>query len=633
MIPAYSSPTATPTDATLFSDPLNPANKYFLTRYEIATMKLGAGPVRRVSFEPIASGFQLIVCLADTTPPEVSKGTARLDVATSYLISASLQNRVLTWALAAGQAESDGTLKLTLALTDFNSGNLLHAAMTDPAAQAKLIIRRDVVVVMPPVMMMMVMGMDGPPMHMPQQMGPRTITLDTALPFTFSEDLDANVFARLRGTGTGAQPAWNVDRVNWNGRPHTYYQSVNQPDEVYFLPDAFKIGRDTERPRAPALSVSTNGEDIGSVTLTLQYFAEPVWDPQRIQAAAPILQQRFSLSAPPSLAPFGTTNTKLTLNLPSADTTSPPTLTEQKNTVIDLASCIKGSVTLGLAQFRQVYAALFDEVSEILSGVVTVTADADTAAIPFVARANDFAGDLLDIETSIDTRSNTLVSVLRNAIESPIHVEALQGVITKGGTPIASFISTLTPTMPLDLAPAPPNAPMSSQSGLTVTLSPAPEHPTQLPQVLDSTCAPLFDFGKLHVVPDAKAIWRAIMQNQVVGPVSRQITVKLPAATLKPPASGANAPAPGDTVMAVQVVFDNGQTANFDSSQPADSAEFLNQSVKLSVPIKDFVLGESDTNTYHYRIDVVTGAGIRKGTPITDNRDPLYLDTSYIVRG
>ena len=129
----------------------------------------------------------------------------------------------------------------------------------------------------------------------------------------------------------------------------------------------------------------------------------------------------------------------------------------------------------------------------------------------------------------------------------------------------------------------------------------------------------------LHVVPDPQAIWHAIMQNQVVAPVSRPITLKLLATTLKPPVPGTNTQALGDTVMAMQVVFDSGQTANFDVSQTPDGAGFLNQSVNLMVPIESFVLGDNDTNTYRYRIDLVTSNGIKKGTPITDNRDTLCI--------
>jgi hypothetical protein len=178
----------------------------------------------------------------------------------------------------------------------------------------------------------------------------------------------------------------------------------------------------------------------------------------------------------------------------------------------------------------------------------------------------------------------------------------------------------VTPGPPQDLAP---------DASLTITLQIAAG------QSVDSSTQVLFDFSDTHVTPDPKAIWQAIVNNQVVGPVARSITVRLVAAVLAPATPVAAATAAGTTdpspaplpepVLAVQVVFNTGQTATFDASLKPDAAGFLNQIVKLAVPVEKFVLHEADSGDYQYRVDLITRSGSKKGTLVTDNADVLFV--------
>ena len=633
--PTLVSPLPTPTDNTLFEDPQNPSTRHFLPRYVIAAVAGSQGRMKWVSLEPAAAGFQLIAHLADSTAPALAQGNTPLTVAARYLLTATLQGRIVTWDLVAAAGTDGAALKLSLALADFVARDQLFQSITDPAAQAKLIVRRPLNLAVP------VLGQ-------PNLYAPTTIAVDTAVPFTFSKDLDQNVFAKLQGVGTTPLPQWNVAGVNWSGRRHTYYQSSSQPNQVYFLPDAFKIGREQQPPHRPSLAVRTAGDDAASITLTLSYLAHPVWDPRRIQGAGADLQQQLGLAALPSLALFAASDAKLALNLPAATETGPSGLVDQPNAVIDTSAGIQGSVTLGLAQFRQIYDAMFDEVSELLSGQVTITVDKDATTIPFVARASDFAGDVLDIESGLDAADNLLVAVLRNAVESPIRFDDLKATILKGSTPIASSIASTDPALPATLQPAPVVG--GAPGALTVTLGTAPGQQlaraaagfalgliggsasaasggqagaadAMSAELLDDSCTPLFDFSAMRVLPDPKAIWKAIMENQEVGPVSRTITLKAIAALVKPDPTAA----PPDRIMAMQVVFDNGQTVGFDASQTPDAAGFLNQTVKLTRPVDSYVLGDTDFGTYRYRVDLVTAAGIKPGTFTEDNRDVVFL--------
>ena len=634
-LPTLVSTANPPTDALLFEAPRDPGKRFFAPQYVIATAP-GSGPRQQwVALEATGTGCKLTVHLTENTPDRLRAGNAPIAPSTiRYFITATLQSREVNWDLTQVAAPSGNDLALKLELSTFADRDLLYAAMTDQAAQARLIIRRQVDLALPVF----------PP---PTQYARTTTAIDTVVAFTFNKDLDANVFAGLPG-GAGQLPGWNVCAVNWNGRRYTYYQATNQPTQVYFLPDAFKVGRQPTPPRRPSLAVAVSGADIASMQMTLSYSAVPVWNPQRISAAATELQKTLALQGPPSLALFQAANTALLLSLPGGDDGGGSSLAPQKDALIDLTAGVQGAITMGLAQFRQVYNALFDTRSALLSGEVQVTVGTDVAHIPFIARVADMDGDIVDIDVSVDTGNNVLKATLRNAIESPVHVQSIGGTIIHGDKPIASSVTATSAPVPVDLAPA------GSQAAgtLTVTLSPATSDvltniagsllgdllggtkPTDTQvagalgdlagQLLDSSCTARLDLGNITVVPDPQATWRTIIADGGAGPLSRAVTLKFVAAMLTKLAAPP-LPAPADMIMAVQVVFENGQTATFDASQAPDAAGFLDQVVKLSVPIAAFVLGNAPIDSYRYRTDVITGAGIRTGAWVTDNRDTIFV--------
>ena len=640
-LPTLIAPAAVPTDALVYEAPKDSSKRFFLPGYAIAAAPGGVAQAKWVSFEPSGGGYLLTVHLADATPAALSQGNARLDPPTRYLISASLQGRAAKWDLTTVPSPQGVALTLTLIVGNFADRDSLYQAMTDPAAQAVLTIRRAVDIV-------------APSLASGQTSYARVAAaLDTVLPFTFSKDLDANVFARLGGA-PAAVPGWSTSGVNWNGRRYVYFQSPSQPSQIYFLPDSFRVGRQEDQPRRPALAVTAQGTDVGSVVMTLSYLAAPVWDPRRIADAGPALQQALGLNAPPSLALFEATGASLFLNLPGEDPAAGNSLVEQKGALIDLAAGVQGSVTLGLAQFRDVYGALFDERSSLLSGEVRVTVGEDVTAIPFTARISDMNEDIVTISSSVDVRDNIMTATLTNAIESPIHVESLTGAIVRGGQPLASAIAAANPHLPTDLKPAGKDPHSDPPGALAATLSPSTtQEVTQsvgsviggllggggnvaeqalgalgglASQLLDASCTPQFDLSHVTAVPDPKATWQAMMQDQVVGPVSRNLTLKFVAAMLtKASSAPPTPPSSQDAVLAVQVVFDSGQTVTFDGSQTADSAGFINQTLKMSAPMDAFVLGTGPTDSYKYRTDVVAGAGIKQGTWTTDNRDTLFI--------
>jgi hypothetical protein len=640
-LPTLISPVATPNDQTLLEEPQDATKKHYLPGYGIGTTGNGTQLMQWVSLEPIGNSYQLIVHLKENTAQSLSSGNVRIDAPTRCLLTGNLQQRAVTWDFGTATTENN-TLKLTLPIADIGTRNSIYQAMTDPAAQAQLILRRSLTVGVPTPPQTGPAPVAGKPAGQPpaQLYRSTAVTIDTAISFTFSKDLDKNVFAQLDGVGGAPPAAWNIVRVNWNQRPYVYYQERNIPTNIYFLPDEFKIARDSNASHSPKLTVVTNGEDINSVTLTLSYVAQPVWSADRIAAAAAILQQQLSLTAPADLAVFDATDTALALTLPPQDPGASVASVQQPGVKIRIPYFIAGSVTLKLAQFQQIYDALFDNVSELLSGMVSVTVDQDVEAIPFTARASDFAGDIFETTTTFDPQANHVSCALRNAIESTIHVDQLGATLTRNGKNVPSTIQQISPSLPVDLVPSPNGKPANPAAGPAAT--PAPSPPSSLTATvqaapdrsIDDATKVLFDFTGARVIADAKAIWQAIMQNQVVGPVTRQITIKLVAGLLAPPtaaggttgaAAAASSTPAANALLAVQVVFESGQTASFDGSQSADAAGFLNQTVNLAVPVAQYVLHEADTGTYRYRVVQISRGGQTKGDWIVDNTDVLFV--------
>ncbi len=446
--------------------------------------------------------------------------------------------------------------------------------------------------------------------------------------------------------------------------------------------------------------MTTSGSDPATLSVTLTFFALPVWDPNRIStAAAGPLLTAFGISSIANLSILPATTTQLLLNLPATDpsaTTAPVPIT---NASIDTANGIQGSVTLSLAQFQQVYSALFVDPSVLLSGQVNVTVNQTTEQVPFSARASDFAGTIFDT-TAFDAGPDEVTVVATNGIESPIQVAGLPATLLNGNTQIPATLLGTYPILPVNLKPVPPGA-SSTTADTGSGSAPAPQESTadkvlgfasglvgslfknntavsdtldaatsvgagsvvqgsSVSMVLKLAAGQSFDpqadtvqldTSQAVVNPDSQAIWRAIVQNQVVAPVQKQITIQLPAEVFASQSSSATSTtssaatdsssvstgtdAPTSTasgsgsaaLLAVQVVFQNGQTATFQPSMTATGGIY-SQTIALNVDIENYILGQGDSSNYTYRVDLITASGTQQGSWTTNNVDDLFVTLS-----
>jgi hypothetical protein len=456
------------------------------------------------------------------------------------------------------------------------------------------------------------------------------VPIDTSLAFFFDPNLERDVFVNLPNATAGQPATLNHATIAFpagGAKSYSYWQDPLQPTNVYFLPDSYKIARLATTPHTPALSITTSGSDPTTLNVTLTFLAVPVWDEARTAAAmAGPLQSAFSIPNVSSLTILLATSSRLLVNLPSADPTASNAPVPVTNAIIDTATGIQGSVTLPLAAFQQVYNAMFVSPSVLLSGQVDVTVDDITDSVPFSGRASEFSGDIFDSSVAFDPATNQVNLTLRNAIESPVHVDAIAATISRDERPIAANLVAVSPTPPVDLA---------ATSSMTLTLQLAPG------QSFGATDKVDLDTSQVAVNPDAAAIWSAIVEHQSVAPVKRPITLFLAASAFAPapapPSDASSAPAPAagaegtstpspaaPPLLAVEAVFDNGQSVTFLPSSQVTGA-FFSQILQLNVDIAKYVLGTQDSSVYTYRVDVVTAAGTHQGAWATSNVDTLFL--------
>jgi hypothetical protein len=146
-----------------------------------------------------------------------------------------------------------------------------------------------------------------------------------------------------------------------------YYQDYVRKNYLYYLPDTFLLGTDTDG--KPMLSISFSAGEhatsLGEIKVTFDYFLSPKVNQGRIANAT----EQFSKMQPDGkLAPFANADSLvLQLALPEGKT-------EEKNALINLQSGIVDSFTLPAQQFALIWDALFDRSPQnlLLKGYLAV---------------------------------------------------------------------------------------------------------------------------------------------------------------------------------------------------------------------------------------------------------------------
>jgi hypothetical protein len=216
--------------------------------------------------------------------------------------------------------------------------------------------------------------------------------------------------------------------VNWKGTWHHYYQDIADRNRFYYLPDHFELG--TRSNGQPAMTLrfempkgSTQPEEI---QVRLQYYAKPIVDPKRLEAASEALRQyvpshvlsdQKRLEFPPLLI---AKSLKFDLELPQTDAESGSV--QRRTRTLHLQDGILETVTLTLQDFQAVWEAMFSDRAEetLLTGAVEIELEGfDKESIPVQLRLSG------DRETLLNA---VLVTDSQNTYSKAIQVKTMASV-------------------------------------------------------------------------------------------------------------------------------------------------------------------------------------------------------------
>jgi hypothetical protein len=372
------------------------------------------------------------------------------------------------------------------------------------------------------------------------------------------------------------------------GYDNPLFQNSNDSTKYYYLPDAFKIARRDKPPFYPFLNVTVSGTTLSDAQATLFLVAVPVINEQKRLAALDLLK-KANPNTPITMEVLPTpANIEYGLFLPGS---TPFVKRQAPVTLVDpLADSI---LFTSLDDFQAAFESLTAPVSQYLQGRITVPVGENKVVLPLIARADDFFGDCFKQTRSDDGSQGTIQLVLENAVESAVQVDALPIVATRVGAPVACSVAYDPPLDAKQGARIPAADDTNAAAALTATVTPGSGP-------VDPTLQLAIDVGSCHVVPDAAALLRAVLDPNVPVKGTRPITVSVPSAQL-----GGDAD-PAKKILSVSVNFQNGNTIMF-KRPPSPMPDFVSPDKpgELNLTVFDYILRQgAATDSIRYKLGV-----------------------------
>jgi len=252
----------------------------------------------------------------------------------------------------------------------------------------------------------------------------------------------------------------------------------------------------------------------------------------------------------------------------------------------------------------------------LFTGYVTVNVGELGYEIPFTARIDDLVGPVFE-QTAALRDANTISVTLRNAIEGSIQLLAPPAAsvsVQTVGKPISCRVQGGPPAFPVELKAVDYGRSVGDQLQICFTSAARLEEGQY--QVLLET--------NHRVESTGAAVLEAVMDPRVATNITRNVAVKIPAGVFAARAAQSG----GAQLIGVEVVFETGASASFESPAASDTEPLLTQWVTIQRSIVDYLLGSSDDGSYRYRIDWIYNDGHRQQESAwrTDNVDSLIPD-------
>ncbi|MHA7191986.1 hypothetical protein ACX80N_17005 [Arthrobacter sp. MDT2-16] len=433
------------------------------------------------------------------------------------------------------------------------------------------------------------------------------------VPFV-DKELHRYIFEGLSGIGSG-MPALTHHAVAFEGTVHHYYQRSSDRGVFLCLPDVYRLGRRTEVPRNPSLSVRFTSPDGNADNLVAEvaYVAYPILDTRRIEAAKPALRAESPLLDPAAEITFEVLRSHpdsvtYRLMLPAASGAFERSVREGSFVAFDRE--IVDVLRLDLPGFQ----AVFDAVmgiggSPLFTGEVLVTiGQTDTLAVPLVARLTQLAGGVASVTSEQERPGVAHVSV-RNECESPIRLTALPPTqLHSAGVGVEMVTSDpqvdgVAATLPALLAPmsvlryrAEASVPRAEQMDVRVDLS------------------------RLTVEPNPDLVWQSMLDASVPAGLTFEVPVTVFRDVFQL----------HDELKVVVVEFADGTALSFNQTEFGTDVPSVVKTAQLPLPLDAVVRHNKMTAAYKYRIVAVVGLGMRPPSVWIEASGPLFPDLSSI---
>lgn len=618
------------TDTTLLEDPRDATKKYFVMGYQLDVESTTHGPQFAARLLAKGDGAELSVTLVKAPPATVTRDhpTAQ-ELPHEVALLIRYKQRIngqpsayCEWAFTSTSMDG-GRIRGVLALENLQKRNELYGAITDAELGCTLIVRRKAAIAVPvpaaappappagihlePRPALLAVRPDiraeflirrpfppgwvspGGTLSTPPPLFRQTDrTLDQELPFHLDPALNRYVFEGLGAVPPGASQGLLRKVIPWKGQPAVYYQDDRARNLFYYLPDTFKIGRRPASPHEPLMSVRFDSADGSKEQMraTLTYYAAPFINRDRLASALPAMQalvppEILAASSGIELEPLLPDPSKITLKLafPGADPAGGP-FAPRPQASVDLRSGIVDALTMNLDQFRAVFEAMFSGGQLLFSGSVEFDLGGAGEQVPFQLRFQSLAEPFARWTQATD--GDDLVISLANEIESKLRVLQLEAIVRQEDSLLVKPLTSATGSYPVEVEP-----------GKTGDF--------RLPQASGMVLNGI-DFSEVECAPDRETIYHLLLDPSTLPAYLREIKVK----TFKPvfqeqPAN------PQNQVMSVVVDFQGGASVEL-------TADRLEASVKVPVPLAGFIIGNEVSLDYHYRVTVARLGGVTADT-------------------
>jgi hypothetical protein len=388
-----------------------------------------------------------------------------------------------------------------------------------------------------------------------------------------------------RAASTGALKRISIPYADGAGERHMpYFQDGDDPALFYYLPDAFRLGRDDTEPFLPEMAIrmtAPDGSIAGAVT-TIDYAARPFTLPGRLKAALPTL----AAAIPPTLASAGATPrlepmpalAKLRLRVPSAAAVEMRAFDE---VTVDVANGFRHSLTLPIDQFRQLFASAFStDATSLFTGEVLVnTGRPSPEAVPVEIRFTNTEGPLFDTLETPEADGGTKVR-LRNGTESALRIRKLPVRLMRDGAFVDARVEGLDLSQPLEMQP-----------GQSVEFRAFPTMPLPGEGPADA----VFDLGEVDILAQPDLVLPVVSDTSVPAEYVRAVEVMTLSELME-------ADSPDGPILLINVEFRTGQAVRL-------SKETQSAVAAVKLPLVNLLLGKDAQGAYDFRQQVIRRSG------------------------